>query len=448
MPYIPHTTAEQQEMLAALGMTQIADLFVDIAENLRLKQPLNLPAPLAEHELVRYMRQIAKKNINLDDYVSFLGAGAYDHIIPAVITHLTSRGEFLTAYTPYQAEISQGVLQAIFEFQTLIANLTNMEVANASMYDGATALAEAALMACNVTGRHKVAAAANLDPDWLEVLSTYLENQDIEVIKIGYHPITGLIDQAALSTTLNQELACMLVGQPNFFGGLEDVEPIARWIKAGGGLLVMAVDPISLGILKAPGEYGADIAVGDAGCLGNPTSFGGPSVGFFAVNGSKLVRKMPGRIVGQTTDKNGKIGYVLTLQTREQHIRREKATSNICTNQALNALAATIYLALLGKQGVKQVAYQCVQKTAYMRSQLLDAGFRVRFTAPVFKEFVLQADLDWDKVNDHLLEHGFLGGFPLKYVDVQLADSVLIAVTEARTKAEIDQFVELLRRCR
>ena len=448
VPYIPNTPEEQQQMLQSLGMNQIADLFADIPEHLRLQRPLDLPEALTEPELLRYMGKLAQQNINLDQCVSFLGAGAYDHIVPAVISHLTSRGEFLNAYTTYQAEISQGVLQSIFEFQTLIANLTGMEAANASMYDGATALAEAALMSCNITRRSKVAAAANLDPQWLDILEVYLGSQNIELIRVPYGSDTGQIALDAFDLKTGSELACMIVGQPNFFGALEDVEQIASWIKGSGGLLVMAVDPISLGLLKSPGEYGADIVVGDAGCLGNPISFGGPSVGFFAVNGTKLIRKMPGRIVGQTTDRDGNVGYVLTLQAREQHIRREKATSNICTNQALNALTATIYLALLGNEGIKQVAYQCAQKTAYLRRKLVEAGFKLRFNAPVFKEFVLQVDVDWEQVNERLLEQGYLGGFPLKSAVPELADCVLIAVTEARTRAEMDQFVELLRGCR
>ncbi len=447
MTYIPNTPQDQQEMLSAMGMDKMADLFVDIAEGLRLKNPLNLPEPLVEHDLLRYMRQLAQKNVNLDDYVSFLGAGAYDHIIPAVISHIVSRGEFLTAYTPYQAEISQGVLQSIFEFQTLIANLTGMDAANASMYDGATSLAEAALMACNVTRREKVAVGSNLDPQWLDVLQVYLDSQSIDLIRVPYHDDTGLLDLDKIDSSLGSELACVIVGQPNFFGGIDDIDQISKWIKSHQGLLVMAVDPISLGLLKSPGEYGADIAVGDAGMCGNPISFGGPSVGFFAVTGSKLIRRMPGRIVGQTTDTNGDIGYVLTLQAREQHIRREKATSNICTNQALNALTATIYLALLGNQGIKEVAYQSLQKTAYLQKKLADIGLRPRFNAPVFQEFVVKGDLDWEEVNEKLLASGYLGGFPLKLVDSDLAGSCLITVTEARTKAEIDRFVELVRGC-
>lgn len=445
MSFVPNTKQEQQEMLKKLGCSTIEELFEEIPQELRLNRPLNLPEPLAEYQLIKYMNSLAGENRNLDQLVSFLGAGTYDHIVPAVIKHLAGRGEFLTAYTPYQAEISQGVLQAIFEFQTLIAELTNMEVANASMYDGASALAEAALLACNVTRREKIGVPMNLHPEWFSVVELYLKSQDLEVVEIPYHEESGLIDLASLDKQLMLELAAVVVAQPNFFGGIEDVAEIGKEIKEAGGLLIMAVDPLSLGILKAPGDYGADVVVGDAGCLGNPISFGGPSVGFFAVSGKNLVRRMPGRVVGATTDQHGNTGYVLTLQTREQHIRREKATSNICTNQALNALIATIYLALIGKQGIKAVGYQCVQKANYLKQSLLQAGFSVRFTSPNFKEFVIEADLDWIKCNEALLEKGYLGGFPLAVVNSDLANCALISVTEARTKAEMDEFVSLLR---
>lgn len=448
MPYIANTSKDQVAMLETIGLTQMSDLFSQIPDRFRLKQPLNLGKPMVEHDLMKYMKQVASKNKNFDDYISFLGAGAWDHIVPAVIKHLVGRGEFLTAYTPYQAEVSQGVLQSIYEFQTLIANLTQMDAANASMYDGATALAEAALMACNVTRREKVGIPANLDPQWQDVVKLYLTSQDIEVIVVPYNQQTGLIDLDLVDPKLASELACMIVAQPNFFGGIENVAPVADWIKSNNGLLVMAVDPMSLGLLKTPGEYGADIVVGDAGCFGNAISFGGPSVGFFTVTGKKLIRKMPGRIVGKTTDVDGKRGFVLTLQTREQHIRREKATSNICTNQALNALIATIYLALLGNNGIKQVAYQSVQKTTYLRNKLIEAGFKLKFNSPTFKEFVIEADLDWEECNQQLMEAGFIGGYPLKFVDPSLRDCVLIAVTEARTKEDMDKFVELLKGCR
>lgn len=445
MVFIPNTLTEQKKMLQALGYSSIEELFAEIPEAVRLHGPLNLPKPMAEHELLKYMNSLAAKNQNLDQVVSFLGAGSYDHIVPSVIKHLIGRGEFLTAYTPYQAEISQGVLQAIFEFQTLIAQLTGMEVANASMYDGASALAEAALLACHVTRRRKVAIPKNIHPEWQEVVKLYLESQGLEIQEVPYNQKTGLLDVDSLAEDLWSELACVVVGQPNFFGGIEDVAAIAKRIKDADGLLVMAVDPLSLGVLKSPGDYGVDIVVGDAGCLGNPISFGGPSVGFFAVSGKNLIRRMPGRIVGATTDQQGNTGYVLTLQTREQHIRRERATSNICTNNALNALVATIYLALIGNKGIKEVGYQCVQKANYLKQRLVEAGFNIRFSGPTFKEFVIQADLDWAKCNESLLEHGYLGGLPLAVFDPTLKDSLLISVTEARTKAELDQFVALLR---
>lgn len=445
--YIPTSPQEQQAMLKAIGVEHISDLFSDIDSKLQLKKHLDLPKSLSEYELVHHMQALSEQNTNLDRVVSFLGAGAYDHIIPAVIKHIISRGEFLTAYTPYQAEISQGVLQAIFEFQSLMANLTKMEVANASMYDGATALAEAALLACNVTRRDKVAIPANLHPEWQSVVKTYLAGQNVEIITIAYDQQTGAIDTNSLEQHNAKEFACMVVAQPNFFGGIESVQQISDWIKSQGGLLIMAVDPLSIGVLKAPGDYGADIAVGDGGCLGNAISFGGPSVGFFAVSGNKLVRKMPGRLVGETIDRKGRRGYVLTLQTREQHIRREKATSNICTNQALNALATTIYLALLGKEGIKNVANQSLQKATYLKQALITSGFKLRFSSPTFKEFVVQADLDWQACNDKLLEQGYLAGLHLKDIDPNLSDCQLIAVTEARTKEQMDQFAALLGRC-
>ncbi len=447
MPFIPHTLQEQREMFQALGINDLEDLFVDIPKKLRLADRLNLPQALTESELIRYMTGLAQKNYDLENYVSFLGAGAYDHLIPAVIGHLINRGEFLTAYTPYQAEVSQGVLQAIFEFQTLIANLTGMDYANASMYDGATALAEACLTACNETKRSKVAIGANLNPQWQQVLQTYLDSQDIELVLVKYHSKTGLMDISKIESEQANKLACLVVAQPNFFGGLEDMAQLGQWIKSCGGLLISAVDPLSLGLLKSPGDYQADIVVGDAGCFGNSISFGGPSVGFFAVKGDKLLRRMPGRIVGQTQDRLGNTGYVLTLQTREQHIRREKATSNICTNQALNALAATMYLALLGKSGIKDVAYQCVQKATYLKDRLVKAGFNLKFNASTFKEFVIKADVDWEKVNASLVQEGYIGGLPLKVVDPSLEDSLLISVTESRTRAELDEFARLMEVC-
>ncbi|NLY11845.1 MAG: aminomethyl-transferring glycine dehydrogenase subunit GcvPA [Firmicutes bacterium] len=444
MRYIPITEKDEKEMLASIGVNSIEELFSEIPENLKMKKELPLPKALAEAQLKKHLTALSNQNANLDELVSFLGAGAYEHFIPSIVDHLSSRGEFLTAYTPYQAEVSQGVLQSIFEFQTMIAELTGMEAANASMYDGATALAEAALMACNVTRRNTVLIPKSLHPEWQEVVTLYLESQNIEVVVLPYDLDSGSLKLPKGPEEVFKSAACLVVQQPNFFGVIEDAEYYAEQIHQHGGLFVMAVDPITLGLLKSPGECGADIVVGDAQALGNPVSFGGPSVGFFAIKGSKLLRRMPGRIVGITEDADGDRGFVLTLQTREQHIRREKATSNICSNQALMALRTTIYLSVVGKQGLKDVSYQCLQKAAYLRKKLEEIGVRVRFSGPVFREFVAEAQADWIAINEKLLEKGFLGGLPLVMLDPSLKNCVLLAVSETRTKEEIDAFVAVL----
>lgn len=444
MRYIPTTESERKEMLESIGVDSVAELFDDIPPQMILDNPLPLPDPLSEAELVRHMEQLAEKNVNLKEIVSFMGAGSYDHLIPSIVKHITGRGEFLTAYTPYQAEISQGVLQSIFEYQSLIAEITGMEAANASMYDGATALAEAALMACNATRRELVILPDTLHPEWREVVQLYLENQDVEIQYVPYRSETGTLDHDVLQDMDLDRAACVVVQQPNFFGLLEDAQSAGDLIHDKGGLFIMAVDPISLGLLKSPGEIGADIAVGDGQSLGNTMSFGGPSVGFFAARGARLIRRMPGRIVGETVDENGKRGYVLTLQTREQHIRREKATSNICSNQALNALAASIYLSVIGKEGFRDAAYQCLQKTNYLKTRMMEIdGLSLPFSAPFFREFVVEGDIDWEEVNLRLLEHGFLGGLPLNRFGYE--KYALFAVTEARTKEEMDNFVQVLR---
>jgi glycine dehydrogenase subunit 1 len=354
------------------------------------------------------------------------------------------RGEFLTAYTPYQPEITQGVLQSTFEYQTLICELTGMEASNASMYDGASALAEAALMACAATRRELVVLPASLHPEWQDVVRTYLESQDVSIAFLPYDEATGIVDPKAVEGISWSEVACVVVQQPNFFGLLENVALFKQIAEENGSLLVMAVDPISLSLLKSPGELGADIVVGDGQSLGGAMGFGGPSLGFFATSGTKLIRRMPGRVVGETVDTEGTTGFVLTLQTREQHIRREKATSNICSNQALNALMAAIYLSLMGKEGFKDVGYQSLQKANYMKQRLLEIpGLSSPFSAPSFREFVIQGAVDWDEVNIRLAEHGFVGGLPLARFG--LPERVLFSVTEARTKEEIDSFVNLLR---
>ncbi len=444
MRYIPLTQDEKQEMLDVLGIASVQELFDDIPEHILLDQDLELPEALSEAELVKHFRELAKKNSDLSSVVSFMGAGAYDHLTPSVIKHIIGRGEFLTAYTPYQAEISQGVLQSTFEYQSLIAEITGMEVANASMYDGATALAEACLMSCAATRRELVVLPSTLHPEWQEVVKLYLENQDVQIAYLPYDRQTGIIDPNAVGGINWSDVACVVVQQPNFFGLLENAAALGELIHEHGGLFIMAVDPISLSLLKSPGELGADIVVGDGQSLGNAMGFGGPSLGFFAASGSKLIRRMPGRVVGETVDTEGKRGFVLTLQTREQHIRREKATSNICSNQALNALIAAIYLNVLGKVGYQEVGMQCLQKANYFKQRLLEIeGLSAPFSAPSFREFVIQGDVDWAEINQRLLEQGFLGGLPLD--GCGLAGHVLFSVTEARTKEEMDTFITLLR---
>jgi len=441
--YIPITEDERREMLTSLGLEKIDDLFQDIPQEAIFQGELDVPGPLSEAELIRHFRELAAKNQDATKLVSFLGAGVYDHLTPSIIKHIIGRGEFLTAYTPYQPEITQGVLQSIFEYQTMICELTAMDAANASMYDGASALAEACLMACAATRRELVILPATLHPEWQEVVRLYLENQDVAIVYLPQDPQTGTVDLSRLDEVPWAEAACVVVQQPNFFGLLEPVAELEKRVHENGGLLVMAVDPISLSLLKPPGELNADIVVGDGQSLGQAMGFGGPAFGFFATT-DKLIRRMPGRVVGETVDAEGKRAFVLTLQTREQHIRREKATSNICSNQALNALAATIYLSVLGKQGFRDVGYQCLQKTHYLKQRLLEIpGLKAAFSAPSFREFALRGAVDWAEINRRLLDHGFLGGLPLaRFGQPELA---LFSVTEARTKAEMDAFVSTLR---
>ncbi|HHY14745.1 MAG TPA: aminomethyl-transferring glycine dehydrogenase subunit GcvPA [Firmicutes bacterium] len=444
MRYLPLTKTEREQMLSGLGMETMQELFAEIPREMILTEDLPLPRALSEAELMEHFRQLTEKNKDLSSVTSFMGAGAYDHLIPSIIPHLIGRGEFLTAYTPYQAEISQGVLQSIFEYQTLIAELTGMEASNASMYDGATALAEAALMSCAVTRRETVVLPATLHPEWQEVVKLYLENQDVQMIYLPLDAKTGTLDLSAAAELPWEDVACAVVQQPNFYGSLEEVDTLRDLVRSAKGLFIMAVDPISLSLLKSPGELGADIVVGDGQSLGNAMGFGGPSLGFFAASGMKLIRRMPGRIVGETEDTEGRRGFVLTLQTREQHIRREKATSNICTNQALNALTTAIYLSTVGKRGFRDVGQHCLQKAHYLQAELLEIdGLSAPFSAPFFREFVIEGDVDWEKINLELLEHGFLGGLPLKRFGQP--KRALFSVTEARSREEMDSFTDVLR---
>lgn len=438
--YIPNTRKQQKDMVRDIGYSSIEELFGDIPKKIRLDKELTIQGPMAEMELMGHMKEMASTNKHTGEYTCFLGAGAYDHYIPAAIDHIVSRAEFYTAYTPYQPEISQGTLQAIFEFQTMICELTGMDVANASMYDGATAVAESILMACQATRKDKVVVAKSLHPEYRQISATYARFQDISVEELGYRD--GMIDMEALEKSITPDTAAVVIQSPNFFGIIEDIGEIAELAHKNKALLIACVDPISLAILKSPGELGADIVVGEGQSLGNPLSFGGPYLGFFATT-KKLMRKMPGRIVGETTDRDGNRGFVLTLQTREQHIRREKATSNICTNQALNALIATIYLSLLGKEGLKEVAYQSLQKSHYLYDRLVDTGlFKPIFNGPFFKEFLLKSTIPIDKLNTYLLKQGIIGGYSIDRVYPELDGGWLIAVTEKRTRQEMDNLLE------
>jgi len=437
--YISNTAEQQGEMLKEIGLDTTEDLFQDVPPEVRLKRKLDLPEELSEMELVRHMRNLAQRNCSLEEYPCFLGAGAYDHFVPSVIDQLISRQEFYTAYTPYQPEISQGTLQSIFEYQTFVCELTGMDVANASMYDGASALAEAALMACQSVRRQEILVAKSVHPESREVIDTYCKFRGIRVQEVGYQ--NGQVDLKDLESKITANTAAVIVQSPNFFGIMESLKEIAELAHGNKSLFVVSVDPVSLAVLKSPGELGADIVVGEGQALGNPVSFGGPYLGFFAAT-EKLMRKMPGRIVGETVDKFGNRGFVLTIQTREQHIRREKATSNICSNEALNALTATIYLTLLGKQGLKEVAHLCLQKAHYTFDQLVKTGkFSPAFTAPFFKEFVLRTDTPVQELNQRLLREKIIGGYDLGRDYPELAPGWLIAVTEKRTRSEIDALV-------
>ncbi|RKO66641.1 aminomethyl-transferring glycine dehydrogenase subunit GcvPA [Desulfofundulus salinus] len=442
MRYIPNTPADRQKMLADIGVGSVEELFADIPEQVRLKRELDLPDALSEPELVRHMEKLAGKNGDTGRYTCFLGGGYYDHYIPAVVPALLARSEFYTAYTPYQAEISQGTLAAIYEFQTMICELTGMDVANASMYDGATALAEAAAVATGATGRHRVVVARTVHPEYRQVLNTYLEPRGVELVELPF--AGGITVTDNLDQYIDRQTAAVLVQQPNFFGCLEDVHSLEQAARGAGALFIVSADPISLGLLKPPGEYGADIVVGEGQSLGLPLSFGGPGFGYFAAR-EKFLRRIPGRVVGATTDVHGRRGFVLTLQAREQHIRREKATSNICSNQALCALAATIYLSAMGPAGLRRVAGLCAQKAAYAKKRLAGVkGITVAFTAPSFKEFVLKSEYPVTGVQEVLLRRGLVAGPDLGCFYPELSNHLLVAVTEKRTKEEIDRLAEAL----
>ncbi len=439
MSYIPNTDEDRAEMLAAIGAASLDDLFAPIPEPLRLQGTLNIPPRMDQVTLARHLNKLAAKNLHADAYPCFLGAGIYDHYVPPTVGAITGRSEFYTSYTPYQPEMSQGVLQSIFEFQSLLCLLLGMDVANASMYDGATALAEAALMAGDLTGRKKIIVLASVHPTYRDVLDTYLRHLDMKA------EVVTDIDGVTGGGGVGDDVAAILVQQPNFFGCLEDAARLSEAAHAAGALLVACVDPISLGLLTPPGEYDADIVVGEGQGLGCPMGYGGPLLGFFACK-NKYVRRLPGRIVGETTDVDGKRAFVMTLRTREQDIRRERATSNICTNEALYALAATVYLATMGKQGLKQVADLCLQKSHYAASEITRLpGYTLLFPGtPFFKEFAVRTPVDPELINARLLDRGIVGGLPLGPLYPEMGHALLLCVTEQRTKDEIDALVGVL----
>jgi glycine dehydrogenase subunit 1 len=439
--YLPMTEEDKKAMLERIGVSSIDELFNDIPEKVRFKGEYKIKPAKSESSLMKELARMAEKNADLKKNVSFLGAGVYDHYIPVIVDHVLSRSEFYTAYTPYQPEISQGELQAIFEFQTMICELTGMDVANSSMYDGGTALAEAAMLSAGHTKRKKVIISNAVHPEAREVVKTYAKGQRIEVIEVPTQ--NGVTDIEELKGLVNDEVAAVIVQYPNFFGQIEPLKEMEEITHSHKSLFVVSSNPLSLGVLTPPGKFGADIVVGDAQPFGIPTAFGGPHCGYFAVT-SKLMRKVPGRLVGQTIDDQGRRGFVLTLQAREQHIRRDKATSNICSNQALNALAASVAMTALGKQGVKEMAAANLQKAHYAKTAFKANGFEIAFEGPSFNEFVVKVNKPVKEINLNLLQKGVIGGYDLGRNYPELSGHMLVCVTELRTREEIDSLVKEL----
>ncbi|WP_019165237.1 aminomethyl-transferring glycine dehydrogenase subunit GcvPA [Staphylococcus delphini] len=437
--YIPLTEKDEQEMLETIGVKSIQELYSDVPEDVLLNRDLNIADAEPETQLLKRLTRIANKNITKETHTSFLGAGVYDHYAPAVVDAMISRSEFYTAYTPYQPEISQGELQAIFEFQTMICELTAMDVANSSMYDGMTSFAEACLLAWGNTKKNKIVVSKGLHYQALQVLDTYSKiREQYEVVTVD---LDGTVtDLKKLEAAIDDETAAVAVQYPNFYGSIEDLEAIQAMIADKKALFIVYANPLSLGLLTPPGEFGADIVVGDTQVFGIPTQFGGPHCGYFATT-KKLMRKIPGRLVGQTTDDEGNRGFVLTLQAREQHIRRETATSNICSNQALNALASSIAMSALGKQGLQEIAIQNMENANYAKTEFKNNGFTV-LDGVSYNEFVVRFDHPIAEVNRALLDEGIIGGFDLSVVDESFENHMLVAVTELRTKEEIDTFVQ------
>jgi glycine dehydrogenase subunit 1 len=438
--YIPHTEEEIQKMLDVIGVKKLEDLFQTIPKESRLSKPLNLPEPLSEPDLLCHFQGIQVPTMS-----NFLGAGAYHHFAPAVVSNLISRSEFYTAYTPYQPEISQGTLQAIFEYQTLMCQLTGMEVSNASLYDGASSLAEAALMANRIARRKKILLSQAIHPEYQKVIQTYIDPDQHEIVPIPYERKGGRTNEKILFDLLKEDVSAVVIQSPNFFGVIEDLQPIAERIHDFGGLMIVGFsEPIAYGILQPPGALGADIVAGEGQSLGIPVSCGGPYLGIFTTQ-EKFVRNMPGRLVGETIDLEGKRGFVLTLATREQHIRRERATSNICTNEGLCALMATVFLSCLGKEGLRELAMMNLSKAEYakkMTSQI--RGCKLNFAGPTFNEFILQIEKEPIGVLEKLKKEKILGGLPLTKFYPELDHHLLITVTEMNSREEIDRWAEAL----
>ncbi|MGR9049391.1 aminomethyl-transferring glycine dehydrogenase subunit GcvPA [Halobacillus faecis] len=438
--YLPMTETDKKEMLDVIGVEHSDELFSDIPENIRFKGELEIKEPKNEFQLMKELTELAGKNVNLKSHTSFLGAGVYDHYIPSIVDHVISRSEFYTAYTPYQPEISQGELQAIFEFQTMICELTGMDVANSSMYDGGTALAEAVNLSAGQTKKKKVLVSKAIHPESLAVIHSYVKGPGVEVVEIDHKD--GRTDLEQLERELDEDTASVVIQYPNFFGQTEPLEQVRSIVDTQKkAMMITSSNPLALGYLTPPGEFGADIVVGDAQVFGIPAQYGGPHCGYFATT-KKLMRKVPGRLVGQTVDEEGRRGFVLTLQAREQHIRRDKATSNICSNQALNALASSVAMSSLGKQGLKKMSWMNIQKAAYMKKQLQENGIEVVFDGAFFNEIVVKLDRDVKEFNRKLLDRGIVGGYDLGEADERLKNCMLVAVTEIRTKEEMDTFVK------
>ncbi len=442
MKYTPHTPEDRKLMLERIGVKTVDKLFTGIPENIRVKADLNLPRPLSELEVIAELKARAAQNKDTGKLCCFAGAGAYDHYIPAIVDTIISRPEFYTAYTPYQAEVSQGTLQSIYEFQSLVCRLFNMEVSNASMYDCASALAETTHMVRDITRRHKVIVTQGVNPTHIEVVKTYAMGLNIPIQEVQLK--AGVTDLDALKGMLDDQVAAVIVQHPNLFGTIEPTKEISKLVHSRGALLVVSVDPVSLGVLSPPGDYDADIAVGEGQSLGIPLSFGGPYLGILTTK-KKFIRKMPGRLSARTIDKDGKTGYVLALQTREQHIRRERATSNICTNQALCALAAAVYLTCMGKQGIRAVAEQCLAKSHYLADRIEAVpGFELENKKPFFKEFTVTTPVPAAEIVEAGIKHNILAGVDLSSLNPDYQNKLLVAVTEKRTRQEMDSYVGFL----